>query len=170
MKLIPRARLWVRLASVAVLGFALWLLLVPRIVVYEVDDADQPTDISVKYAWGRGTTDQILMLPADLFEEDPSGDSGLVTSVRLNCGLVLTSGENEASSPGGIAACSEIETPRLIGGLGLAVLALTGLAVARRSPSSEGGEHIRGGDELFRADDLSALERPCFGEDPEDKR
>src|SRR4051812_25240938 len=88
---IRRPRPWVRLASVVALGFALWLLLVPRIALYYVD-GDRPYDVDVKYAWGRGTSDQVMILPADLFgDEDPAagsgGGDGLLTSVRLNCGL-----------------------------------------------------------------------------------
>lgn len=137
---IRRPRPWVRLASVVALGFALWLLLVPRIALYYVDDGGAPYGVDVKYAWGRGTSDQVMVLPADLFgEEDPvagdGGEDGAVTSVRLNCGLVFTSGDNETGSPGGEAACSEVETPRLIGGIALAVLGVGGLVVARRLPS-----------------------------------
>lgn len=136
-----RPRPWVRLASVVALGFALWLLLVPRIALYFVDDGGEPYGVDVTYAWGRGTSDQVMVLPSDLFgEEDPvagsGGEDGMVTSVRLNCGLVFTSGDNEADSPGGAAACSAVETPRLAGGLGLAVLGIGGLVVAGRLPST----------------------------------
>lgn len=129
-----------RLAAVIALGFALWLLLVPRIALYYTDDEGAPYDVDVKYAWGRGTSDQVMILPADLFgEEDPAvgsgGADGLVTSVRLNCGLVFTSGGNEAESPGGDVACSQVETPRLAGGIVLAVLGVAGLTVARRLPA-----------------------------------
>ncbi len=135
-----RPRPWVRLASFVAFGFALWLLLVPRIALYYVGDDGMPYDVDVKYAWGRGTSDQVLVLPADLFgEDDPAlgsgGTDGLVTSVRLNCGLVFTSGDNEADSPGGPAACSEVETPRLLTGIGLGVLGVAGFALARRLPS-----------------------------------
>jgi hypothetical protein len=135
---IRRPRPWVRLASVVALGFALWLLLVPRIALYYVDDGDRPYDVDVKYAWGRGTSDQVMILPADLFgDEDPAaGSGGLLTSVRLNCGLVFTSGEHEADSPGGDAACSQIETPRLAGGIVLLVLGIAGFVVAPRLPSN----------------------------------
>jgi hypothetical protein len=137
---IRRPRPWVRLASVVALGFALWLLLVPRIALYYVD-GDRPYDVDVKYAWGRGTSDQVIILPADMFgDEDPAagsaGEDGLLTSVRLNCGLVFTSGDHEADSPGGDAACSQIETPRLVGGIVLVVLGAAGFVVARRLPSS----------------------------------
>jgi hypothetical protein len=130
-------RPWVRLASVVALGFALWLLLVPRIALYYVDDGGSPYEVDVKYAWGRGTSDQVMILPADLFgEEDPTvgggGSDGLVTSVRLNCGLVFTSGDNEADSPGGAVACAQVETPRLVGGIGLGVLGIAGFVIARR--------------------------------------
>lgn len=136
-----RPRRWVRLASVVALGFALWLVLVPRIALYYVDDGGEPYGVDVKYAWGRGTSDQVMVLPSDMFgEEDPvagsGGDDGMVTSVRLNCGLVFTSGDDEADRPGGEAACSEIETPRLVGGIGLAVLGIAGLVVAGRLPST----------------------------------
>jgi hypothetical protein len=136
-----RPRPWVRLASVVALGFALWLLLVPRIALYYVDDGGEPYGVDAKYAWGRGTSDQVMVLPADLFgEEDPvagdGGDDGAVTSVRLNCGLVFTSGDNEADSPGGETACSTVETPRLAGGLGLAVLAAAGFVIAGRLPTT----------------------------------
>jgi hypothetical protein len=137
----------VRLASVVALGFALWLLLVPRIALYYVDDGGEPYGVDVKYAWGRGTSDQVMVLPADLFgEEDPvagsGGEDGVVTGVRLNRGMVFTSGDNEADSPGGAAACSEVETPRLVGGLGLAVLGVAGFVVAGRLLS--GREHAQG--------------------------
>lgn len=135
-------RPWVRLGSVVALGFAMWLLLVPRIALYYIDDGGAPYGFDVKYAWGRGTSDQVMILPTDLFgEEDPTagsgGADGLVTSVRLNCGLVFTSGDNEADSPGGAAACSEIETPRLVGGIGLALLGIGGLVFARRLKSAD---------------------------------
>jgi hypothetical protein len=166
MKPIPRPRLWVRLASVVALGFALWLLLVPRIALYYLDndnghvDDDQPYGVDVKYAWGRGTSDQMLIVPAHGWgDEDPiawhGGVDGMVSHVRLNCGLVFTSGDNEAKAPGGAAACAEIETPRLIGGIMLALLGITGLGLAGRIRSSRGGEHIRGTDDLFRVDDIS---------------
>lgn len=133
-------RPWVRLASVVALGFALWLLLVPRIALYYVDDGGEPYEVDVKYAWGRGTSDQVMILPADLFGVDPTvgsgGKDGMVTSVRLNCGLVFTSGDNEADSPSGPAACSEVETPRLVGGIVLGVLGIAGFVVARRLPST----------------------------------
>jgi hypothetical protein len=134
---IRRPRPWVRLASVVALGFALWLLLVPRIALYYVDDNGKPYDVDVKYAWGRGTSDQEMILPADLFgEEDPAASGGgLLTSVRLNCGLVFTAGENESEMTAGAEACSEVETPRLLGGLGLLVLGIGGLVVAGRLPS-----------------------------------
>ena len=139
---IRRPRPWVRLASVIALGFALWLLLVPRIALYYVDDGGEPYDVDVKYAWGRGTSDQVMILPADLFgEQDPAvgsgGEDGSVTSVRLNCGLVFTSGDNESDSPGGDAACSQAETPRLVGGIVLGVVGVAGLVLARRLPSAE---------------------------------
>lgn len=139
-------RPWVRLASVVALGFALWLLLVPRIALYYVDDEGAPYGVDVKYAWGRGTSDQVMMLPADLFgEEDPTagdgGTDGLLTSVRLNCGLVFTSGENEGDSPAGAEACSTVETPRLVGGIALGVLGIAGFVVARRLPSPWDIEH-----------------------------
>ncbi len=135
-----RPRPWVRLASVVALGFALWLLLVPRIALYFADDDGEPYGVNVKYAWGRGTSDQVMILPSDLLGEEDrvagsGGADGAVTSVRLNCGLVFTSGENEANSPGGEAACSQVETPRLVGGIGLAVLGIAGLALAGRLPS-----------------------------------
>jgi hypothetical protein len=137
---IRRPRPWVRLASVVAIGFALWLLLVPRIALYFVDDGGRPYDVDVKYAWGRGTSDEVLLLPADMFGEvDPvagdGGKDGLLTSVRLNCGLVFTSGDHEADSPGGDAVCSQIETPRLAGGIVLLVMGVAGLVVARRLPS-----------------------------------
>lgn len=180
MKPIPRPRLWVRLASVVALGFALWLLLVPRIALYYLDndnghvDDDQPYGVDVKYAWGRGTSDQMLIVPAHGWgDEDPiawhGGVDGMVSHVRLNCGLVFTSGDNEAKAPGGAAACAEIETPRLIGGILLALLGITGLGLAGRIRSSWGGEHIRGTDDLFRVDDISTLDHPVLGEDPEGK-
>ncbi|EHR61392.1 hypothetical protein [Saccharomonospora cyanea] len=135
-----RPRLWGRLASSVALGFALWLLLVPRIALYYVGEGGAPYDVDVKYAWGRGTSDQVMILPADLLgEDDPvigGGTVGLVTSVRLNCGLVFTSGDNEADSPGGPAACSEVETPRLLTGIGLGVLGVAGFVLARRLPST----------------------------------
>ncbi|WP_399138398.1 hypothetical protein Q3A86_13030 [Streptomyces sp. NBUA17] len=138
-------RPWARVASLVAFGFALWLLLVPRIALYYVDDGGAPYDVDVKYAWGRGTSDQVMALPADLFgEEDPAvgsgGKDGFLTSVRLNCGLVFTSGENEADSPAGDEACSQVETPRLIGGIGLGVLAAAGLALAGRLPQGKGRE------------------------------
>jgi hypothetical protein len=134
-------RPWVRLASVVAIGFGLWLLLVPRIALYWVDDNGAPYAVDVKYAWGRGTSDQIMTLPADMFgEEDPTigdgGDDGMVTGVRLNCGLVFTTGDNEADSPGGADVCSEIETPRLIGGIGLVVVGVVGFVVAGRLRSA----------------------------------
>lgn len=134
-------RLWVRLASVVMLGFALWLLLVPRIALYYVDDGGAPYEVDAKYAWGRGTSDQVMVLPTDLFgKEDPAvgsgGVDGFVTSVRLNCGLVFTTGAHEADSPGGATACSAVETPRLIGGVGLGVLGIAGFVVAGRLPST----------------------------------
>ncbi len=127
-------RPWVRLASVVALGFALWLLLVPRIALYYVDDG-VPYDVDVKYAWGRGTSDQMMLLPADLFSRDPTV-GGLVTSVRLNCGFVFTSADNGSGFPGSAAACSAVETPRLIGGIGLGVLGIAGLVVVSRLPST----------------------------------
>jgi hypothetical protein len=135
------ARRWARIASVVALGFALWLLLVPRIALYYTDDNGAPYDVNVKYAWGRGTSDQVMILPADLFgAADPvvgnGGTDGLVTSVRLNCGLVFTTGDNEADSPGGASVCSDVETPRLFGGIGLGVLGVAGLFLARRLPSA----------------------------------
>ncbi|WP_188989716.1 hypothetical protein [Saccharopolyspora thermophila] len=140
-------RPWVRLASVAALGFALWLLLVPRIALYFVDDGGEPYSVRVKYAWGRGTSDQLMILPADLFgEEDPAvgdgGVDGVVTSVRLNCGLVFTSGDNEADSPHGEAVCSAVETPRLIGGIGLGVLGIAGFVLAGRLRSTRDDEEL----------------------------
>ena len=53
------------------------------------------------YAWGRSTSDQVLILPSDrIGEEDPdSGGGGLVPSVRFNCGLVFTFGDHQAESP-----------------------------------------------------------------------
>ncbi|MER7015406.1 hypothetical protein ABT324_28575 [Saccharopolyspora sp. NPDC000359] len=142
-----RPRPWVRLASAAVIGFALWLLLVPRIAMYFVDDGSDPYSVRAKYAWGRGTSDQIMLLPTDLFgEEDPTigdgGVDGMVTSVRLNCGLVLTSGGNEADSPSGAAACSQVETLPLFGGLGLGVLGIAGFALAGRLPSHRDDEEL----------------------------
>lgn len=179
MKPIPRPRLWVRLVSVVALGFALWLLVVPRMALYYFDDERfgvddvQPFGVDVTYAWGRGTSDQMLILPARGWGEDPitgeGGVDGMVTSVRLNCGLVFTSGDNEAKVPGGAAACAEIETPRRISGILLALLGITGLGLAGRITSSRGGEHVCGTDDLFRADDLPALDHPVLGEDPEDK-
>jgi hypothetical protein len=130
-------RPWVRLLSVAALGFGLWLLLVPRIVMYYVDDGGAPYEVDVKYAWGKGTSDQMMILPPEPFAEtDPEmgsgGEDGLITSVRLNCGLVFTSGDNEADTTSGPEACSEIETPRLIGGIGLVVVAVAGFVVVSR--------------------------------------
>ncbi len=129
-----------RLASVVALGFALWLLLVPRIALYYVGAGEEPYGVTVKYAWGRGTSDQLMVLPADLFgEEDPvagdGGDDGMLTSGRVNCGLVFTAGENEADMTGAAAACSEVETPRLLGGIGLLVLGIGGFVVASRLPA-----------------------------------
>ncbi len=129
-----------RLASFVAFGFALWLLLVPRIALYYVNDG-APYDVDAKYAWGRGTSDQVMTLPADLLgEDDPTigsgGADGVITSVRLNCGLVFTSGDNEADSPGGPTACSEIETPRLLAGIGLGVLGIAGFVIARRLPAT----------------------------------
>lgn len=141
MNLLRYSRLSVRLVSVVALGFALWLLLVPRIALYFVNDEGTPFDIDVKYAWGRGTSDQVFILPSQLLAEEgvtveTADRDGLVTSVRLNCGTVFTSGDREQDSPGGEAACSEIETPRWIGGAGLGVLGIVGLVVARRLPST----------------------------------
>ena len=125
------------LASAVALGFALWLVLIPRIALYYVDDGGEPYGIDSKYAWGRGTSDQVMILPSDLFgEEDPvagsGGEDGMLTSVRLNCGIAFTEGDSEATSPGGEAACSAIETPRLAGGAGLAVLGIAGFVLVRR--------------------------------------
>jgi len=135
----PRA--WTRFACVVAVGFGLWLLLVPRIALYWVDDDGAPYGVDVKYAWGRGTSDQEMFLPADMFGEiDPEvgdgGDDGMVHSVRLNCGLVFTSGEHEADSTAGTRVCSEIETPRLVGGVVLVVVGIAGFVVARRLPST----------------------------------
>jgi hypothetical protein len=132
-----KLRPWIRLASVVALGFALWLVLVPRIALYWLDDNSAPYGIDAKYAWGRGTGDQEMILPADMFGEvDPvvgdGGEDGLVTSVRLNCGLVFTSGENEPDMPYGADACSDVERWPLIGGIGLFVLGVAGFVVARR--------------------------------------
>lgn len=143
-----RPRPWIRLACVVALGFGLWLLLAPRIAMYLVDDNGAPYDVNVKYAWERGTSDEILILPADMFGEiDPAvGDGGadaVVTSVRLNCGNVFTSGEGEAGSPWGARVCSDVERPQLIGGLALGVVGVAGFVLARRLPGREASEHAR---------------------------
>ncbi len=128
-----------RVVSVLVLGVALWVLLVSRIVLYYVGDTGGPFDIRAKYAWGRGTSDQVMILPSawpadEGVPVDPR--SVLVTSVRLNCDTVFTSGGREQASPGGEVACSRVESPRRIGGIGLGVLGIAGLVVAARLPSN----------------------------------
>lgn len=176
-----KPRLWVRLAAAVALGFALWLLLVPRMALYYLDndslqtEDDQPFGVDAKYAWGQGTSEQMLMWPARGWGDEDTvpgfgGADGMVASVRLHCGLVFTSGDNEANAPGGAAACSEVERSPLIGGIVLALFGLVGLGLAGRIPSGRGGEHVRGSDDLFRADDLPALGHPVLGEDPETPR
>lgn len=132
-----RPRPWLRLLSLLALGFALWLLLVPRIALYWIDDDGAPYGIDSKYAWGKGTSDQEMLLPADMFgDTDPEvgdgGADGMVHSVRLNCGLVFTTGENEGDTPHGADACSDVERWPLIDGVGLIVLGIAGFVAVRR--------------------------------------
>lgn len=134
-------RPWVRLASVVAIGAALWLLLVPRIAMYFVNDSGEAYGAYAKYAWGRGTSDQMLTMADDIFgPDDPTagtgGEDGTLTSGRLNCGFVFTSGENESEFTAGEAACSDVERLPLISGIALGVLGVAGFAFAGRLPST----------------------------------
>lgn len=134
MKFLRRPTLWVRLASVAALLGAGWLLLVPRTASYLVDDEGHPYDMSVLYSWD--TSDQAMILPGGLFEDDDTGgQDGLVSMVRLDCGTAFTAGENEDWRAGdGEEACSEVETPRRFFGVCLILFGSTGLWAAPRLP------------------------------------
>jgi hypothetical protein len=118
----------------------------------------QPFGVAVKYACCRSASDQMLILPARGWAEEDlvpgsGGVDGMVTSVRLNCGLVFTSRE----SPRRAAACSEIETSRLIGWIVLALLDIAGLRLAGRIPAGRSGEPVCGSDDvaLFGSDGAS---------------
>ncbi|MBV7695995.1 hypothetical protein [Streptomyces sp. TRM70350] len=158
MNILRRPKFWVRLVSVAALLGAGWLLLVPRTAAYFVDDEGHPYDMSVLYSWD--TSDQAMVLPGGLFEDDDSGgQDGLVSMVRLDCGTAFTAGENEDWRPGdGEEACSEVETPRRFFGVCLILLGSSGLWAAPRlshlrsrmpwaTRGSEGdeGRHLSGG-------------------------
>jgi hypothetical protein len=125
-----RPQLWVRLLSVAALLFALWLLLTPRTVLYYVDDQGNPEEVYSVYSWSAGR-DQMMMLDKNMFER--GGTPDFATSVRLGCGTALTEGENEGKrDKHGPEACSQIETPRLLIGMGAAVLGVVGFPFAAR--------------------------------------
>jgi hypothetical protein len=130
-----RPQPWVRLTSVVALLAALWLCLVPRTVSFFRDSGSatepsgSPYDISVLYSWG--TSDSQMIFSSALL--DPDAPDALVTGIRADCGTGFTAGDNEGEY-GADAACSDMETPRLIGGLLLAVLGTAGLVGARRLP------------------------------------
>ncbi|MDQ0955429.1 hypothetical protein QFZ24_009352 [Streptomyces phaeochromogenes] len=134
MNILRRPKFWVRLVSVAALLGAGWLVLVPRTAAYFVDDEGHPYDMSVLYSWD--TSDQAMILPGGLFEDDDSGgQDGLVSMVRLDCGTAFTAGENEdRRSADGQEACSEVETPRRFFGVCLILLGSAGLWAAPRLP------------------------------------
>src|SRR5690606_27443466 len=46
-----RPRLWIRIASLAALLAAAWLLLIPRTALYSVDDEGRPQDVRAKWSW-----------------------------------------------------------------------------------------------------------------------
>lgn len=117
-------------------GFAVWLLLVPRMALYYLGSADGPMDLYSTYAWGRGTSDQMLVLPGDLV----NSEAAMAVSVRLNCGTTITPGGSETEYPIGERACSEIEDPRLLGGIGLGLLGGIALFVVRRLERDQAGE------------------------------
>lgn len=133
MNLLRRPRFWARLVSVIALLAAGWLLLIPRTAAYFVDDDGHPYDLSVLYS--RDTSDQTVILPKDLFDEDldTSKPLELVTMVRVDCGTAFTSGKYEDTRPGHEEeACSEVETPRRFFGLCLILLGSAGLWAAPR--------------------------------------
>lgn len=135
-----RPRLWIRIASLAALLAAAWLLLIPRTALYSVDDEGRPQDVRAKWSWSySGRDGNVTMIhPSDLV--DTGEPVKLTTSVRLGCGTAFTSGEYEGEEPHGKAACSQMETPRRIIGLPLAALGVIGFLVAPRFPISRDPE------------------------------
>lgn len=125
-----RPQLWVRLLAVAALLVAVWLLLTPRTVLYYVDDQGNPDEVRSVYSWSAGR-DQMMMLDKNMFEQGAPPD--FATSVRLGCGTALTEGDGESKRDAhGPKACAEVETPRLIIGIGAAVLGVVGFPFAAR--------------------------------------
>lgn len=140
---------WVRLLSVAALLAAVWLLLVPRTALYYVDDQGQPEDVYSVLSWSTGR-DQMMLLDKNMFEQNAPSD--FATSVRLGCGTAFTAGDNEGKRDAhGPEACAQIETPRLIIGIGAAVLGVLGFPFATRLSRRQAAKWFRENDDRSAA-------------------
>jgi hypothetical protein len=160
----------VRLAAVAAIGFGLWLLLVPRTVNYKLDENNEPVDVVTTYTWGSDADNKVVLWagawPDDVTED--GNDHLFIHSVRVGCGSVFTGADGNSTST--LAACSQVETMPLAGGIALVLSGAAGLGLARRIQSSPAQESVRGDATLFRADDLPAVDHPVLGEDPDSER
>jgi hypothetical protein len=99
-------------------------------------------DISVLYSWV--TSDSQIILPKALLDPDapdaPDASDSLVTGLRVGCGTGFTAGDNEGEYRAD-GACSDMETPRLTGGVSLAVLGT--VATGRRGARPPHGTAVR---------------------------
>ncbi|AXB41175.1 hypothetical protein [Amycolatopsis albispora] len=121
-------RLYVRLAAALAIGYAAWLLLVPITVDYTAGERGVTVERTLYSWWTNHHT--IIGMGPELDSDE------VVAMVLFDCGNSFGPGEHPAhSAEDGPAACAEVEGPRRVIGIGLAVLGVAAFGLAVKVPA-----------------------------------